>query len=234
MKRQQFSKYIKDVALHFRRDNGEGLTEVTSEVPDDIQKNSQFGYKHSKILQSLSVMIYNRSQAAARLLNENLPMVFSSPSHCAKLRKPEGTVLLKHPGIQKGVNMVKSYFLQYGWQVDGVVGPIQFVQDSTQVRELVKADAKHQIMIRFKATKNECGQLEFSIPYKSVMDVKCAFLSNMKAGYVLLGLYTALTPDMPPVVACIIPHNNKFTLDDQREWMQLHIDYWKQEGLPVI
>ena len=56
----------------------------------------------------------------------------------------------------------------------------------------------------------------------------------MKASYVLLGLYTALTPDIPPVVACIIPHDNKFTLDDLREWMQLHIDYWKQEGLPVI
>ena len=56
----------------------------------------------------------------------------------------------------------------------------------------------------------------------------------MKAGFVPLGLYTALTPDIPPVVACIIPHDNKFTLDDLREWMQLHIDYWKQEGLPVI
>ena len=197
MKRQKFSKYIKDVALHFRRDKGEGLTEVTSEVLDDIQKNShaisKFGYRHSRILQSLSVMIYNRSQTVARLLNENLPMVFSSLSHCAKLRKPKGTVLLKQPGIQKGVNMVKSHFLQYGWQVDGVVGPIQFVQDSTRVRELVKADAKHQIMIGFKARKNECKQWEFSIPYKSVIDIKCAFLSNMKADYVLLGLYTAMT-----------------------------------------
>ena len=89
-------------------------------------------------------------------------------------------------------------------------------------------------MIGFKARKNECEQWEFSIPYKSVIDIKCAFLSNMKARYVLLGLYTALTPDIPPVVACIIPHDNKFTLDDLREWMQLHIDYWKQEGLPVI
>ena len=129
--------------------------------------------------------MYNRSQTAARLLHENLPMVFSSPSHCAKLRKPKGTVLLKQPGIQKGVNMVKSHFLQYGWQVDGVVGPIQFVQDSTRVRELVKADAKHQIMIGFKARKKECRQWELSIPYKSVIDIKCAFLSNMKAGYVL-------------------------------------------------
>ena len=163
MKRQKFSKYIKDVALHFRRDKGEGLTEDTSEVLHDIQKNShaisKFGYRHSKILQSLSVMIYNRSETAARLLNENLPMVFSSPSHCAKLRKPKGTVILKQPGIQKGVNMVKSHFLQYGWQVDGVVGPIQFVQDSTRVRELVKVDAKHQIMERMSANSGNSQSL---------------------------------------------------------------------------
>ena len=46
------------------------------EALDDIQKNchavSQYGYRHSKLLQALSVLIYNKNAACSELLHENL------------------------------------------------------------------------------------------------------------------------------------------------------------------
>ena len=84
------------------------------------------------------------------------------------------------------------------------------MHDITRVRELVKTDTKSTRLIGFKARKTESGNWEFSIPYKSLSDIKVAVLDNKKANYVLLGLYTALAPCIPPVTACIIPHDSKF------------------------
>ena len=58
-------------------------------------------------------------------------------------------------------------------------------------------------------------------------------MDNKKASYVLLGLYTAISPGVPPVTVCIIPHDNKFSLDDLKEWLKVMELYWKTENLPI-
>ena len=68
-------------------------------------------------------------------------------------------------------------------------------------------------MIGYKAFINECKEWQFYVAYKSLPDIKTAFLNNHKASYVLLGLYTALFP----VIACFIPHKNRSSLDDLRQ-----------------
>ena len=194
------------------------ITEVTDYLLSDIQQNAQavskFGYmyRHSKVLQALSVFVYNRSQACSRILNSCLPFVFSSPSACKKICKPEGTILMRHPGIQQAKKMIAEHFKTYGWVRYNKISSLQMVHDSTRVRELVKADTNSMTLIGFKARKNAQGMWEFAIPYKSLSDINVAFLDNKKASYVLFGLYTALGPGVPPVTACIIPHNNKFSL----------------------
>ena len=74
---------------------------------------------------------------------------------------------------------------------------------------------------------------EFSVPYKSLSDINAAFLDNKRASYVLLGSDTALGPGVPPVTACIISHDNKFSLDDLKEWLKVMELYWKTENLPI-
>ena len=194
------------------------VNEVTDYVLDDIKKNaaalSKFGYRHSKVLQALSVLIFNRSQSCSRILNDALPLVFSSLSACRKQRKPKGTIITREPRIQVTKVVIFEHFESFGWVKDCKLGPIQLVHDSTRVRELVKTDTKSMRLIGFKARKTESGNWEFSIPYKSLSDIKVAFLDNKKANYVLLGLHTALAPGIPPITPCIIPHDNKFSMDD--------------------
>ena len=205
---------------------------------DDIQKNchtvSQYGYRHSKLLQALSVLIYNKSVACSELLHENLPILFCSPSFVLKRRIPKHFPFLTLPGILTDEALEKRHFERFGWSVKRNLGPLQFVQDSTRVRELVKVSTSANAMIGFKAFINECKEWQFYVTYKSLPDIKAAFLNNHKASYVLLGLYTALFPGVPPVIACIIPHDNCFFLDDLRQWMDILISYWEKEKLPVI
>ena len=105
------------------------------------------------------------------------------------------------------------------------------MQDSSRVRELVKASTSAHAMIGFKTFINECNEWQFYITYRSLPDNN---FNNHKASYVLLGLYTALFPGVPPVIACIIPHDNHFSLDDLRQWMDILSSYWEKEKLPVI
>ena len=148
--------------------------------------------------------------------------------------------LLKHspyltlPGLLLDDAVVRNHFQQFGCCIEGKLGPLQFVQDLTRVRELVKASTSTQAMIGFKAFQNECGEWQFYVRYDSLPDIKTAFLEMAKASYALLGLYNALPPGIPPAIAWIIPHDNKFCLEDLREWMKILNTYRKKEGLPVI
>ena len=98
VKNKSFSTYVKDVAKKFRKDSGTGVTQVTYEALDDIQKSchavSQYGYHHSKLLQALSVLIYNKSAAWSELLRENLPMLFCSSSLVLKRLMPKHSPFL--------------------------------------------------------------------------------------------------------------------------------------------
>ena len=235
-KNQTLSEYLHSLANKVQSSTN-NITEVTDYLQSNIQQNAlavlKFGYRHSKVLQALSVLVYNRSQACSRILNSCPPFVFSSPSACKKIRKPEGTILMKHPGMQQAKKMIAEHFKTYGWVRDNKIGPLQMVHDSTRVRELVKADTNSMTLIGFKARNNAQGMWEFSIPYKSLSDINVAFVDNKKASYVLLGLYTALGPGVPPVTACIIPHDNKFSLDDLKEWLKVMELYWKTKNLPI-
>ena len=110
------------------------------------------------------------------------------------------------------------------------------MHDITRVRELVKTDTKSTRLIGFKARKTESGNWEFSIPYKSLSDIKVAVLDNKKAKFCASWLVynTALAPCIPPVTACIIPHDSKFSMDDLKEWMKIIQQYWTEENLPVL
>ena len=242
-KNQTLSEYVHSLANKVQSSTN-NITEVTDYLLSDSQQNalavSKFGYRHSKVIQALSVLVYNRSQACSRISNSCLPFVFSSPSACKKIRKPEGTIPMKHPGIQQAKKMIAKHFKTYGWVRDNKIGPLQMVHDSTGVRELVKADTNSMTLIGFKGRKNAQGMWEFSIPYNSLSDInvafvdnKVAFVDNKKASYVLLGLYTPLGPGVPPVTACIIPHDNKFSLDDLKEWLKVMELYCKTENLPI-
>ena len=138
------------------------------------------------------------------------------------------------PGILTDEALVKRHFKRFGWNFEGNLGLLEFVQDSTRVMELVKALTSAHAMIGLKAFINECKERQFYVTYKSLLDIKAAFLNNHKASYVLLELYTALFPGVPPVIACIIPYDNRFSLDDLRQWMDILRSYWEKEKLSVI
>ena len=36
------------------------------------------------------------------------------------------------------------------------------------------------------------------------------------------------------MIACVIPHDNRFSLGDLRQWMDILSSYWEKEKLPVI
>ena len=74
--------------------------------------------------------------------------------------------------------VVKNHFQQFGWCTEGKLGPLQFVQDSARVIELVNST---HAMIGFKAFKNECGEWQFYVKYDSLPDIKAAFLEMAKA-----------------------------------------------------
>ena len=56
------------------------------------------------------------------------------------------------PGLLLDDAVVKNYFQQFGWCIEGKLGPLQF--DSTKARELVKALTSTNVMLGFKAFKN--------------------------------------------------------------------------------
>ena len=80
-KRNHFYPTSKILLVDFimSNDSGAAVTSVTYEAVDNIQKNfhavSQYGYRHLELLQSLSVLIYNKSAACAELPYSNFPML---------------------------------------------------------------------------------------------------------------------------------------------------------------
>ena len=164
---KSFSTYVKDIAEKFRKDSSTGFTQVTYEALHDIPKNchtvSQNGYRHSKLLQAFSVLTYNNSTTCSEFLHENLPMLFCSPSLVLKRRMPKHSPFLTLPGILTDEALVKRHFERFGCSFKGNLGPLQFGQNSTRVRELVKASTSAHAMIGFKAFINECKEWQFYV-----------------------------------------------------------------------
>ena len=117
------TRVCQSIACRFRNDNGAAVTSVTYETVDDIQKNchavSQYGCWHSELLQSLSVLIYNKSAVCAELLYSNLPMLFYSPSLILKRRLPKHSPYLTLSGLLLDDAVVKNHFQQFGWCIEG-------------------------------------------------------------------------------------------------------------------
>ena len=233
----KFSHYIQSVATRFRKDSGETLTKASLQIADDLVRNAQaaskYGYRHDAIFQALSTLVFNNCQSSLRLLHKNLPMIFVSPSRCAQIRRASGLSVEPLPGVNL-TNSIREHFMKFGWVRNGKVGPLQFCHDSVRIRELVKPNTKIKILIGFVATKNIEGNFwQFYTQYQSLEDIKNAFLTQNKAGYALLGLITALQEGIPPVYSCIIPHDNKFSVADLQEWVDLVRDDWVSKNLPI-
>ena len=161
------------------------MTKATLEVVDDIHRNchavSKFGFRHDSVLKTLSVLVYNKSQSALRLLNDNLPEIFLSPARCLQVRNIHKGEMSCLPGLNMS-QRVAEHFKQYGWEIDGSLGPLQFSQDSTRIRELVKPYTKLKVMVGFRALKDKEGEWSFYQTYETYEDIKKAFIVRDKAG----------------------------------------------------
>ena len=90
------------------------------------------------------------------------------------------------------------------------------------------------MLIGFKAFKADDQSWRFSTAYASVEEIQKAFMIQEKARYALLGLITALNQDIPSVFSCLIPHDNRFGVQDLTEWIaELKAD-WITQRLPVV
>ena len=89
-------------------------------------------------------------------------------------------------------------------------------------------------MVGFKVIKNANSEQRFRTTYQSIEDIKKAFLTQDEAVYALLGLVTALQEGIPPVLTCLTPHNNRFTIEDLEECIAELKLLWISQTLTVV
>ena len=100
------------------------------------------------------------------------------------------------------------------------LGPFQFCHDSVGIRELVKPNTKLKALIGSKLSRMlTANSVLQQYTHQSIEDTKKAFLTQDNAGYAFLGLGTALQEVIPPVLTCLIPCNNRFTIKNQEKWI---------------
>ncbi len=98
----------------------------------------------------------------------------------------------------------------------------------------MSAVSSELILVGFVAKRDIDGEWSFEQKVTNYLDIETAFEQLEKAKYVLIGLYQPMGPGLPPFLACIIPHNLKYSEKDFSEWVEKLQKDWIKASLPIV
>ena len=196
------------------------------------------GKRFSPLTHSLAVFMFNTSPAALRIMtsvSSFLPSASSAKRHrqAGAIRYGDGC------GIYTEVaSVVRERFIAMGYYCLSKTGekiccPLQVAMDATAVREIIEpitaagnkdSGCQTITLVGFEFVKcgtdsNSTYEYNITIDINAIDDLRAAFLQHRKAGYAFVGLYTALVPGLPHVLAFEIGTNNSHTAQDLSNWM---------------
>ena len=185
------------------------------------------GRRFGDPLRNIAVHILNISPAALRGLKLVFPSLLPSVDTAKKLRKVGAIAPSEGCGIYTSISAaVLEKYISLGWcatLADNRIkcGPLQFSLDSTAVRELVTVVPGKKLLMGFTFLKDHESNYSFSTAFENdINDISAAFEEQQKAGYALVGMYSALYPDLPHIICMLIGHNNEFSSHDLRHWVE--------------